>query len=607
MAPADPRTLPVEAGRQAEPLTARARERGARARARLFARAWLAPLVILVLSAGVLASMVVLRDRERAFRDTEVALANIGAQFARIGVSPIQLASGFRSPAEVSASMRTLERQLADELAGVRRNLPAMTFAAVSTPVQANVRVDNQARALFTRDPRLHSPGSILVALQLASVAEANSQAAATAIRDAENQAGSNASSAAVEATVASALTIVLLLSAFFFFYRRSLRARAAAEALAAALGHSERHLAQAQRLAGVGSWEWRAADGRLIWSEQQARLHRWPHPQPPSTTAEALALIDAPHHGPVASAIEALWRDGSALSIEYSVTGPDGPRLIHCQGDRACDEDGRPIGLIGTCQDVTDRFRRLEAERASAAKSEFLSRTSHELRTPLNAILGFAQLLALGDLDDRQRANVDHVVRAGRHLLRLVDEVLEIAADVDAHAAEVARQAVAIGPSVSDAVGLVAPLAETHGVELTVACADDDVHVLADSQRLAQVLLNLLANAIKYNRAGGHVDVAVQARAQAVTVAISDDGPGIAPELQARLFTPFDRLGAEHGPVAGSGLGLALSKSYVDAMGGTLGVNSAPGRGSTFSVTLGRADAPATAGRALAGSARAG
>ncbi|MPZ57272.1 MAG: PAS domain-containing protein, partial [Rhizobiales bacterium] len=221
-----------------------------------------------------------------------------------------------------------------------------------------------------------------------------------------------------------SAAALALLFGAFAFFFGRASRARRVSEQLARQKERSEAHLAQAQRLAGLGSWELHALEDRITWSAEQARLLNWPHPEPPVGVAAALELIDPEDRPKVAAALDAAQQTDGPVSFDFRVSGADGVRIIHCQGEALRDADGRWVGLIGTCQDVTERFRRAEAERANQAKSEFLSRMSHELRTPLNAVLGFSQLLATSELQDRQRANVDQILTAGRHLLTLINEV---------------------------------------------------------------------------------------------------------------------------------------------------------------------------------------
>jgi signal transduction histidine kinase/ActR/RegA family two-component response regulator len=227
------------------------------------------------------------------------------------------------------------------------------------------------------------------------------------------------------------------------------------------------------------------------------------------------------------------------------------------------------------------------EADRANRAKSEFLGRMSHELRTPLNAILGFGQLLEMGTLAAKQREGVEHILRAGRHLLRLIDEVLDISR-IEAGRLQLSLEPVPVEATLRHAIDLVRPLARAHDVSVQLEPVDERLHVLADRQRLQQVLLNFLSNAIKYNRAGGTVTAScARGEGSRLAVTVTDTGPGIAPDKLARLFVPFDRLGAEGSGIEGTGLGLALSKSLVEAMGGAIRVQSREDEGSTFAVEL--------------------
>src|SRR5712692_3889470 len=230
------------------------------------------------------------------------------------------------------------------------------------------------------------------------------------------------------------------------------------------------------------------------------------------------------------------------------------------------------------------ERQRAQRAEEAAAAanraKSEFLSRMSHELRTPLNGILGFAQLLELDAQNSEQREGVEHILRGGRHLLGLINEVLDIAR-IEAGKLTISLEPVPAGDVISSALDLVRPQAASRGIRLPAAIACDG-HVMADRQRLQQVLLNLLSNAVKYNREGGTVSVSCdRGPAGRFRLTVADTGPGIAPERMHRLFTPFDRLDAPETSVEGTGLGLALSKGLVELMGGALRAESTLGHGS--------------------------
>jgi signal transduction histidine kinase/ActR/RegA family two-component response regulator len=229
----------------------------------------------------------------------------------------------------------------------------------------------------------------------------------------------------------------------------------------------------------------------------------------------------------------------------------------------------------------------RSAAERATLAKNDFLSSMSHELRTPLNAILGFGQLLEMAELGEPHGDSVRHIVQAGRHLLDLVNEVLDLAR-IEAGRLSLSPEPVEVDRLVREAVDLMLPAAADRGITVETALEGCDVHIHADRQRLKQVLLNLLSNAVKYNRDGGTVDVRCERRTDArIRISVRDTGPGIAPERRAGLFEPFDRLGAEQSAIEGTGLGLALARQLVEAMGGSIDVDSVPGEGSTFWVEL--------------------
>ena len=217
----------------------------------------------------------------------------------------------------------------------------------------------------------------------------------------------------------------------------------------------------------------------------------------------------------------------------------------------------------------------------------------SHELRTPLNAILGFGQLLEMDELGASQRESVGQILRGGRHLLSLVDEVLDISR-IETGSMRVSLEPVELLSALRDAIALIAPVAEQAGVILnTELLAIADCHVLADRQRLRQVVLNLLSNAVKYSRPGDTVAVSYVGIADRVRITVSDSGPGIAPEKLDRLFVAFDRLDAEDTGVQGTGLGLALSKSLTELMGGTIVAQSSPGHGSAFTIVLNAASSP--------------
>jgi PAS domain S-box-containing protein len=265
-------------------------------------------------------------------------------------------------------------------------------------------------------------------------------------------------------------------------------------------------------------------------------------------------------------------------------------------------DEDGDVYGVGGISTDISGRNRaeaaireaRDEAERANRAKSEFLSRMSHELRTPLNSILGFGQLVQLEELPPSAAEGIDRILSAGRHLLALINEVLDIS-KIEAGAQAISVEPVHACDPLAEAYELVRPLAAERGVELA-----RDLHnalyryVLADYQRLKQVLLNILMNAVKYNRPGGMVTVYTEVRENWLRVLIADTGLGIKPDDVSKVFLPFERLHADRLEAEGTGLGLALSKSLMEAMGGSIGLErSVVDKGSVFFVELPLTAAP--------------
>lgn len=256
-------------------------------------------------------------------------------------------------------------------------------------------------------------------------------------------------------------------------------------------------------------------------------------------------------------------------------------------------DNTGALRGFSKITRDITDRrtaeialrAAQEESERASRAKSEFLSRMSHELRTPLNSILGFAQLLDM-DAHAGQKAQVGHILRAGQHLLKLINEVLDIAR-IEAGRMPLNIESVPLATALQEAMTLVSPMAaDGHIHLLPLPSFPPGQGVIADRQRLTQVLLNLLSNAIKYNRDKGQVSIEVAVDAQRIAVSVCDTGKGIAPDRLDQLFKPFERLETDP-DVEGSGLGLALSKSLLEMMGGNLSVESQPGSGSRFTFEL--------------------
>ncbi|MCU0950487.1 MAG: ATP-binding protein [Burkholderiaceae bacterium] len=355
-----------------------------------------------------------------------------------------------------------------------------------------------------------------------------------------------------------------------------------------------------------VGVWDWDAATDRVYFSSRWKAmlgfaeheigdgLNEWSSRVHPEDSAHVYAAL-APHLAgstPLyASEHRLRCRDGSYKWIL------DRGKVV------ARDAQGKPLRVVGTHTDITDRRRAEQAvmaqeaaERASRAKSEFLSRMSHELRTPMNAVIGFAQLLRLDPREPPSPAQAErlaHIEHAGAHLLTMINDVLDLTRIETSHL-PVSLVEVPAADAAADALALVAGMAAAHEVSLHHRIAPlSDLRLRADGTRLRQVLVNLLSNAVKYNRRGGSVDVSaerVPAAAGAlprIALHVTDTGRGLTPAQLADLFQPFNRLGAEARGVEGTGIGLVLSKRLAQLMGGDLTVSSEPGVGTRATLVL--------------------
>lgn len=230
------------------------------------------------------------------------------------------------------------------------------------------------------------------------------------------------------------------------------------------------------------------------------------------------------------------------------------------------------------------------QTEAANIAKNAFLSRISHELRTPLNAILGFTQLLKLESPNTSQIESIGHITRAGRHLLALINELLDIA-QIESGRLALNLEPLELNAFLRNCVEMMRPIAASSSVDLQFVARDKAFYARGDKLRLKQVVLNFLSNAIKYNNEGGMVLVSLRLTPDRVRFEVRDTGPGIPLEKRSLLFKPFERLGAESGEIEGTGIGLALSKGLIDAMGGSIGLENPDGGGCVFWAELPVAD----------------
>ena len=358
----------------------------------------------------------------------------------------------------------------------------------------------------------------------------------------------------------------------------------------------------------GDGLWEWDLRVDELVLDGVCWRILGYTRGQKDTDARAALARWKShmvPEDYPlVRQAMDDHVREELPLDVEYRLKNREGGIVwVRCRGNLQRNSAGQPVRVVGTLQDVTarrkeqlrqeDELRRLRAE--NLGRSDLLSSLSHELRTPLNAILGYSQMVEMDrSINPDQRQRLLEIRKAGQHLLHLVGDVLDLAR-IDSN-----RLAPSIEPTqpatlVSDCRQLLEPLAETRKVNLIFEPLGwEHAYVLADPTRFKQVVLNLIGNAIKYNRDNGRVVINFAPQAEGwLRLSVLDTGRGIAADKFKKVFEPFNRLGAENSQIEGTGVGLAIARQLTEAMGGRIGFDSEEGQGSVFWIEFKMIDAP--------------
>jgi PAS domain S-box-containing protein len=369
---------------------------------------------------------------------------------------------------------------------------------------------------------------------------------------------------------------------------------------------------ALAARGAGLGTWQLDLSSGVITWDAQMWAL-RGLSAQTRAPVEEArLALVHPGDRDRARDATRQAIAAGSTLHLEFRVVWPDGQvRWLASRSSQGQDAATGTAKRIGVNWDVTDtrtaaaaRQEREIARRESQAQSRFLARMSHELRTPLNAMLGFTQLMLEEDRHElitptatTRHHRLTHVAAAGAHLLALIDDVLDLSS-LQSGELHLHLETLGLAQLVQSTLPLLGPALAAQPVKVHLGPLAHAAQ--ADARRLRQVLLNLLSNAIKYNRPGGEVRVESRREGAEVVLSVSDTGRGMSDEQQLHLFEPFNRLGAESAGIEGTGIGLAIAKSLVERMGGTMAVQSTAGAGSVFELRLKAALDQATADTAM-------
>jgi len=376
-------------------------------------------------------------------------------------------------------------------------------------------------------------------------------------------------------------------------------------------------HLATAQRIAHLGSWEMDLPTQAITWSEEVFHIFGW---DPAGSTPVYDAVIQAIYpddRDRVVTHIQQSVDRHQPMEQEYRLLRPDGSvRHILSRNETMLDADGDPIRLVGTVLDISDRKQaqealqetndqlmnaNLELGRATRLKDEFLANMSHELRTPLNAILGMSEGLqecVFGSLNERQLKAIATIERSGRHLLELINDILDVS-KIEAGKLELSIGEVSISSLCDISLTFVRQMALKKNLCLTLQLGDRLNHLYADERRLRQILINLLNNAVKFTPEGGTITLTVkrqidQTRANAspspcwIEFSIRDTGIGIAPEQLSTLFQPFVQIDSSlNRQYSGTGLGLALVRRLTELHGGEVRVESEPGQGSCFTVRI--------------------
>ena len=378
------------------------------------------------------------------------------------------------------------------------------------------------------------------------------------------------------------------------------------------------------------GIWDWDIVTGADYFSPHFRELLGYSEDDEfPQVVDSFLSRIHPDDKDRVADAIKGHIEKNEPYNIEMRLQKKDGSYVwFLSRGQAIWDIDGKPMRMAGSVTDITERKkheekivelnRKLEtkvsqreselrdslvllekenyerqqaqneAERANQLKSEFLGRMSHELRTPMNAILGFGQLLEEEPLNANQKSSMNEIMNASRHLLDLIDEVLDLT-KIETGNVEIHLKSTSITEVIQESIGIAVTMADAKKIKIANVVTDDQLIVMADRLRVKEVLLNLLSNAIKYNHESGSVSInsSINPDGNLLRINVMDSGKGLDEDKQQLVFEPFSRLGEEYSDIEGTGIGLTITKQLMELMGGSVGVESIVDQGSTFWIEL--------------------